>query len=247
MPRWTGIVAFALALAVPAAAHAVAWSTYANERFGTTAEVPADWTPGEAPDNGDGLRFTSPDGQAWIIVYGGLQTSDSVGEAMAILEKPNEGEQITYHHRESRLLVVSGLRRDRIFYRKSILSCRDLVWNSIAIEYPAARKQAFDAIVTQVAKSLRAGKSQQVAECNGQASSNRVTLISAGTSEQSGQAQAQAPAETGGTSRSALTRQASIETGEGDSSPRSEPASVAAPQEEDMQRSDDIQSSHSDM
>ena len=54
----TGFVALALALAVPAVAHAVTWRTYANERFGTTADVPSDWQAGEAPANGDGLRFT---------------------------------------------------------------------------------------------------------------------------------------------------------------------------------------------
>jgi serine/threonine-protein kinase len=243
MHRGTGILALVLALAVPTAAHAASWRTYANERFGTTADVPSDWQAGEAPANGDGLRFTSPDGQAWIIVSGALQVSDSVGEAMAILERPNEGEQITYHHRETRLLVVSGLKRDRIFYRKSILSCRDTVWNSVAIEYPASRKESFDGLVAEVAKSLRPGRSEEVAACNGQASSNRVTLISTGTSGQSDRAQGSALA--GGTSRSALTRQASIAADE--DGPRSAATSVASPSDQDMQRSDEIQSSHSDM
>jgi hypothetical protein len=53
MRRGTGILALVLALAVPAAAHAVSWRTYANERFGTTADVPSDWQPGEAPANGE--------------------------------------------------------------------------------------------------------------------------------------------------------------------------------------------------
>jgi hypothetical protein len=163
---------------------------------------------------------------------------------MAILERPNEGEQITYRHRETRLLVISGLKRDRIFYRKSILSCRDTVWNSVAIEYPSARKDAFDGLVAQVAKSLKPGRSEEVAACNGQASSSRVTLISAGTSGSSGQAQG--PAAAGGTSRSTLTRQASIEADE-DQGPRSSATSVAGPSDQDMQRSDEIQSSHSDM
>ena len=63
-------------------------------------------------------------------------------------------------------VVVSGTKGDSIFYRKSILSCRDQVWNSVSIEYPAAEKKAFDAIVTHVAGSLKAGQSEQVAECN---------------------------------------------------------------------------------
>lgn len=239
----TGILAFALALLVPAMAHAVDWRTYVNERFGTTADIPGDWQAGEAPANGDGLRFTSPDGQAWILVYGGRQVSDSVGEAMAILEAPNEGEQITYRHRETRVVVVSGLKRDRIFYRKSILSCRDTVWNSLAIEYPTARKQAFDVIVTQVAKSLRAGRSADVPECNADAASNRVTLISTGTLRRAGSGDA-SPEGTG-TTRSTLARQASAEPR--DEVQEGQARNAPTPQDQDMQRSDDLQSSHSDM
>jgi hypothetical protein len=39
------------------------------------------------------------------------------------------------------------------------------VWNGIAIEYPAARKKDFDALVTRVAKSLRGGQGWQVKGC----------------------------------------------------------------------------------
>lgn len=242
LPR-TGIVALMLALAFTASAHAASWRTYVNERFGSTADVPSDWQAGEAPANGDGLRFLSPDGQAWMIVSGSFQIG-SVAEAVSILEAPNDGEQITYRHRETRLVVVSGLKRDRIFYRKSILSCRDTVWNNLAIEYPAARKQVFDAIVVQVAKSLRSGKSIEVAACNDDSSSSRVTLISTGTLQRSDQANA--PAQGSGTSsRNTLTRQASAESR--DEMRDSQPRSAAPPQDQDMQRSDDMQSSHSDM
>jgi hypothetical protein len=51
---------------------------------------------------------------------------------------------------------------NRIFYRKSMLSRRDQIWNNLSIEYPPARKTAFDALVTRVAGSLRFGRSAQV-------------------------------------------------------------------------------------
>src|SRR5438046_1460692 len=53
-------------------ASAQSWHTYTNARFGTTADVPRDWTAGQEPENGDGLVFTSPDGQSTIIISGGL-------------------------------------------------------------------------------------------------------------------------------------------------------------------------------
>ncbi len=239
----TGLLALAAALSAPAVGHAASWQTYVNDRFGSTADVPADWRGGEAPANDDGLRFTSPDGQAWIIVSGGLHVWDTIGEAMSILETPNDGEQITYRHLETRLLVISGLKRDRIFYRKSILSCHDMVWNSVAIEYPSAKKQIFDPIIAQVAKSLRPGKSLQVVECNGQASSSKVTLIATGgsLSRQPSDRLSGNPADDSAMARNSSTRQLSTADVQGSDS------TSAGASDQDMQRSDDTMSSHSDM
>ena len=148
-------LALVVMLALPATAQSTSWQTYVNERFGTIADVPADWRAGEPPDNGDGLTFTSPDGQAWVAVFGSLNLFDTVGETMDMLDTPQEGEVITYRHREQRMIVVSGTKGDLIFYEKSILSCRDQIWSGIRLEYPVVRKQSFDAIVTHVARSLR--------------------------------------------------------------------------------------------
>jgi hypothetical protein len=157
----------ALALLILSPAVADEWHTYTNERFGSTADVPGDWRPGEPPVNGDGLEFTSPDGQASIIVSGALNNEGTTDEAMAIYGVPNEGEVITYSRHSQRSIVVSGTRGDRIFYRKTILSCRALVWNSVSLEYPASEKKAFDGLVTRVANSLRSGRSEQIPECGG--------------------------------------------------------------------------------
>jgi hypothetical protein len=162
-----GLLAVTALISFSTGALAGLWQTYVNERFGATAEVPATWHAGTPPENGDGLEFTSPDGQASIIVSGILNIDDTLDEAFGSEETPLDGETITYRHRGKHSLVVSGTKGDRIFYRKSILSCHDQVWNSVSIEYPAAQKQAFDAIVTHVAGSLKPGPSLQVAECNG--------------------------------------------------------------------------------
>ena len=150
-----------LAFAAAAAPHYV---TYVNDRFGTTAEVPADWTPGEPPANNDGLRFTSPDQRAWMTVYGRLHIDDTVEEAIKDFETPGKDETITYRHRERRA-VVSGTRGDTILFSKHVLSCRDQIWNNVHIEYPAADKTAYDALVTRMARSLRGGPSWQVRGC----------------------------------------------------------------------------------
>jgi len=159
-------MALAAATVLAGTAMAAGWQTYVNDRFGSTADVPVGWRAGTPPANDDGLEFTAPDGQASLIVSGSLNVWDKLDEAFAIYATPDEGETITYQQRDKQSIVISGTKGDRIFYRKSILSCRGTVWNSIAIEYPTAQKKAFDAIVTHVAASLRSGRSAQVAECN---------------------------------------------------------------------------------
>lgn len=154
-----------LALTIATSALAQDWRSYTNPRFGTRAEVPRDWTMGEAPANDDGRVFTAPDGSATIAVHGSLHVFDSIDEAMKIYETSKDGETITYKQRGPRTITVSGTKGERIFYRRAILSCRDRVWNGVAIEYPAARKRAYDALVTRVATSLRGGQGWQVKNC----------------------------------------------------------------------------------
>ena len=169
MQALAGLISAVVLLAVAGPAAAKEWKTYVNERFGTTADVPADWHAGHPPENGDGLKFTSPDGTASVAVFGSLHTFDTIAEEIAIYEAPEDGETITYRHPEKRALVVAvragDTHGDAIFYRRWILSCGDTVWNGVSIEYPAADKAAYDALVTHVAHSLRAGTGWQVETC----------------------------------------------------------------------------------
>src|SRR3954453_12622693 len=97
------VLALACTLAGPARA-APGWPVYANPRYGTTLEVPADWRPGREPDNGDGLVFTSPDGAASIRVWGGLHIADSVAEELDSRATPEPGETVSYRRRGPRSL-----------------------------------------------------------------------------------------------------------------------------------------------
>ena len=162
--------AAALALIVSCLASPEAWSqpwrVYANERFGTSADVPATWKSDPPPENGDGLVFRSPDGLASITVSGSLHATATVAEEMRIFEEPEPGEKITSRERGSRSLILTGRRGDVILYAKHLLSCSDQVWNNLTIEYPARQKAMYEPLVAHVAKSLRPGRSAQVEECN---------------------------------------------------------------------------------
>ncbi len=138
-------------------ASAESWRAYHNERFGTTAEVPESWRMGPPPENNDGRVFTSPDGRAQIVVSGMFSIGPR-SEEFALRLGPLEGEIIEYERRGRDWLVVSGVKGDKIFYRKSLLSCGDTIWNSVFLQYPASEKEKYDPIVAHVAASLRSGK-----------------------------------------------------------------------------------------
>lgn len=142
------------------------WTTYHNTRFGTTADVPPSWRTGPPPENNDGLVFTSPDGAATLTISGMLNIEDNLAAAFKFYETPEKGETITYKHRAGDAVTVSGTKGDRIFYAKHLLSCHNQIWNSIYLEYPAARKTAFDDLVAHVANSLRPGQGYQIENCN---------------------------------------------------------------------------------
>lgn len=142
------------------------YRTYRNARFGVSADVPSDWKPGPEPENGDGLVFSSPGGSSTITVSGSLNADDTpASEVMAEEQRAGDGETVTYRKASARQAVISGTRGSMIFYRKSMLSCGDQVLNHLAIEYPAAQKQAFDALVSHVAGSMRTSPGAQISKC----------------------------------------------------------------------------------
>ena len=140
------------------AVHAAAapWPRYHNLRFGATADVPAGWKMQPAPENDDGRAFVSPDGRARLTISG-IFALDARGQELAEKARPLEGETATYTAQKGDWVVVSGMRGGMIFYRKSILSCRNTVWNDLDIAYAKADKAKYDALVAHLADSLTPG------------------------------------------------------------------------------------------
>ena len=52
-----------------------------------------------------------------------------------------EGETLTYLQGQRDWIVVSGIKDDRIFYRKATIACDGKVWHHIAFEYPSRQRQ----------------------------------------------------------------------------------------------------------
>lgn len=140
-------------------AFAQGWRTYSNPRFGTTIEYPDQFRPGRPPQNGAGLAFTNADG-ATFSIYGSHNSLDHdlKGLEAFIRENRTAGEQITYEARGANWFVIAGTRGNTTFYERHLLSHGGKIVNGFVMQYPASRRTAYDAIVTRMSRSFRAGR-----------------------------------------------------------------------------------------
>jgi hypothetical protein len=150
-----------LALILAAAATPAGAETYVNARFGYQVDYPADLlTPQGEAANGDGQRFVSHDNKLIVSVWGtnnALETSVAGECAQRIQwEKNRHPLEASYKAVKSTWFVYTGLSGKTIVYEKAILSGD--VYHTVRLEYPAADKAAYDAIVKRIVDSFRPGK-----------------------------------------------------------------------------------------
>src|SRR5262245_42393406 len=96
--------------------------------------VPPNWQLQPPDPNWKGNRFLSPDGSSWLTVYASLTTAEPIAshmQAVAFAER----ETVTYLRGERDWIVVSGMKGDRIFYRKAGITCVGNGWLYLACEY----------------------------------------------------------------------------------------------------------------
>ena len=145
--------------AVASAAAQQRWTTYADPRFGTTIDYPADLfvQRDPPPDNGDGQAFRSRDGRARLAVWGAYNVDgESPQDYVEQYVKPDGG--ITYRQVTARYFAVSGLRKGDIFYQRcNFAAAPGDVIDCFEVTYPPADKAAMDAVVARLSRSLRSG------------------------------------------------------------------------------------------
>jgi hypothetical protein len=135
------------------------WATYANARFGTTADYPVSIFSVQAPppDNGDGQAFRSADGRARLTVWGAYNVEGD--SPKSYLEKNEKQEGVTFRRITARFYVVSGTQDGDILYERCNFSAgADDVIDCISIAYPAQDKMKWDSIVARLSNSLRNGR-----------------------------------------------------------------------------------------
>ena len=105
------------------------WTTYVNDRFGTTLSYPADvFVMQPPPENDDGRTLVAADG-AQILVFGGYNVDNqTLAAKRASLTGPDYA-GVAYRAAGKSWFVVSGHRAadgvDTIFYEKYIVSAGD--------------------------------------------------------------------------------------------------------------------------
>ena len=145
-----------LAVANSGASADQGWTTYVNDRFGTTLSYPTDaFVMQPPPDNDDGRTLLSADG-AQILVFGGYNIDNqTLAAKRASLTGPDYA-GVAYRAAGKTWFVVSGHRAadgvDTIFYEKYIVSAETI--HSLIVTYPAALKARYDPIAARVADSL---------------------------------------------------------------------------------------------
>ena len=113
------------------------WHTFTATRFGAIADVSSNWSMDPSPVNNDGRVFRSPDRQAQIAISGSFITED----VASTLRDAASGVGVTYQSIGPNWAVASGLEGSKIFYRRSIIACRNRILNTVEITYPESQKQ----------------------------------------------------------------------------------------------------------
>lgn len=161
MRKWMGIFFVAIAfLAVAAHAQKFNWRTYVNERFGSRIEYPANvFDPEPPPENGDGQRFKARDGAEFTISAGYNVILDTLQSLEYSLHHPNSGNaaefaNVTYRLSRGNVLILSGIRGDKIYYDKFLFTKDRQTIHHFAISYPATTNATYDPIVERMSLSM---------------------------------------------------------------------------------------------
>lgn len=135
-----------------AAAESTAWQSYVVPETGAKVDIPVGVfsEDGGKPHDGYGRRFLTSDGRANLTVQ---SIPNAANDSPAVfLTKKNPPSDIIYKRVTARFFVVSSIRNGRIWYNRCNRAARHM--QCVLINYPAAEKRQWDAVVTRISNSL---------------------------------------------------------------------------------------------
>lgn len=130
------------------------WRGYTNDRYGTMAAVPPGFVMQPPPGSDDGRTFIAPDGAVLRIFAAGNAFDDTPAAYIDRQIAYGDFDTVSLRRATKTWAVVSGVKGSKIVYEKFLF--KDDFVHHMTIEYPAASRAAYDAIVTRLAASLRA-------------------------------------------------------------------------------------------
>ncbi|WP_022826133.1 hypothetical protein [Hymenobacter norwichensis] len=132
------------------------YKTYHNQRFGYYIDYLADMKPQPEPENGDGRRFLSPDGQTVLIVFAGYAAEDDgLNKRRQVAREDWQEKHATFTLDQTTRTgyVLSGKVKGRIFYERTVI--KNYMLTVFIWQYPAARKAAMDAVIQHTIQTLQ--------------------------------------------------------------------------------------------
>jgi hypothetical protein len=130
------------------------YEKYANGRYGFSLDYPVFLTPGVEPDNGDGLKFTSNDGNSELVCYGGYNINEDTVSSL-YNEYINKHTDITYKTKGKNWFVLSWNEGGKIFYQKVFVG--KSMMKTFYISYPMEKDEYFTPIVGHISSSFKPG------------------------------------------------------------------------------------------
>jgi hypothetical protein len=112
--------------------------------------------PQPEPENGDGRRFLSPDGQTVLTVFAGYAAEDDgLNKRRQVARKDWQSMHASFTLDQTTRTgyVLSGQVKNRIFYERTVI--KNYMLTVFIWEYPAARKAAMDAVIQHTIQTLQ--------------------------------------------------------------------------------------------
>ena len=132
----------------------VGFKTYANARYGFRIDFPQSFVAGQAPENGDGMKFESPDGHAMLAVYSSHDPGQGLADYYADALQSTKGE-VGYHTSDRNWFVITSKEGETLNYQKTFVGGASE--NSFTMSFPADEKSTYDVVLTHIEKSFHHG------------------------------------------------------------------------------------------
>ena len=148
----------AAVLALPpsfASAEPANWKRFEIPESNSGVDIPVDifTTDAGKPESGYGAKLICADGRANITIQ---SIQNGAGDTpYSFLAKMHPPRDIVYRRMASHFFVVSSIRNAKIWYNRCNFAGRNII--CVLINYPAAEKTRWDAVVTRISNSLSKG------------------------------------------------------------------------------------------